>query len=99
MKRRIAILSVVILATLAAPSLFACQDCPDGFNCIQINGGARFCEFFVDGHCEGIGTCPTSSASLQAEYRVAAVRVIESGKPLPPAQQQSKTAPVLAASK
>ena len=97
MKRRIGILAVFILAVLSAPSLFACHDCPDGINCITISGGARFCEFFVDGHCEGVGTCPTLSASLRAEYRVAAVHVIENGKPLPKAQP--KPAGLLTASK
>lgn len=85
MKRFVVVLSLFVLASIAAPSAFAvCHDCPDGFNCIAITGGARFCEFFVDGHCEGVGTCPTAAASLQAEYRVAAVRVIEPGaKQLP----------------
>lgn len=97
MKKHVAVFSLCILAILAAPSLFACQDCPDGLSCISISGGARFCEFFPDGSCTGIGTCRTAAASLQSEYRVAAVHVIEQGKPLPAAQP--KPAAVLTAAK
>jgi len=87
MKRLLATLYICMIAVLAAPSLFACQDCPDSVNCITMDGGHRFCEFFQGGGCVGKGTCPQLAASLQAEYRVAAVRVIEQGKPLPQAQK------------
>jgi hypothetical protein len=99
MKRRLAILFVFILALLAAPSLFAafCEDCPDGINCLPMDGGARFCVFNPDGSCYGIGWCPQASASLRAEYRVAAVRVLEPCKTLPEAQPKRQT--VLTAAK
>lgn len=101
MNQRIAVLAVFLLASFAGPNLFAqfCQDCPDGLNCVTQNGGAHFCEFFQDGSCKGIGTCRTG-ASLQAEYRVAAVHVIEpAAKPLPQPQTQPNATPVLAAAK
>jgi hypothetical protein len=91
--RRLAFLSMFLLVVFAAPSLFAyCEDCPDGTNCIAMDGFARFCEFDPDGSCIGVGTCPVlASASLQSEYRVAAVRVkVPGGKALP--DPQPKTA-------
>jgi hypothetical protein len=88
-----------MMAILAAPSLFACKDCVNGTSCVTVSAGFRFCEFFPDGTCEGLGTCSSAAAPLQAEYRVAAVHVIESGKPLPPAKDAPKTPAVLAAAK
>jgi len=96
MKRLLAILSLWILALFAAPGVFACTDCPDFQNCVE-SIDALTCEFFVDDGCIGTGWCPHGAAALSAEYRVAAVYVIESGKPLPNAQP--KPAPVLTAAK
>jgi hypothetical protein len=100
MSRRIATISMFLLLILAAPSVFACKDCSDGVNCLTVATGARFCEFFVGGGCRNHGTCPTLAAvSLQAEYRVAAVRVLEPGKALPAPARQLQPAQVMTASK
>jgi hypothetical protein len=99
MKLRAVVVAVFILASLAAPSLFAiCRDCPDGDACIIAPSGGYICGWNPDGSCYGIGGCGGgATVSLQAEYRVAAVRVIQPGKPLPSAQP--KPATLLTASK
>lgn len=100
MKRRIATVSMFLLLIVAAPSAFACKDCADGVHCLTVDVGARFCEFFVGGGCLNHGTCPTLAAvSLQAEYRVAAVHVLEPGKALPAPATQPQPAQVMTASK
>jgi hypothetical protein len=97
-KRRLALFSMVVLALLAAPSLFACEECLDGVNCITGLQTGFFCQFFPRGGCINDGFCPDGVAPLQSQWRVAAVRVIEpAAKPLPAAQP--KPAPVLTAAK
>ena len=89
MKRRVAIVSLCILSCLAAPSLFAgnCHDCPEGTDCIQVAAGPYICGWNPDGSCYSLGGGGCRSGfSLQADYRVAAVHVIEQGKPIPQAQ-------------
>jgi len=98
MKRLIVVIAV-FAALLLAPAVFACQDCVYGVSCVTQNGGSRFCGFDPDGSCFGVGTCPQLSASLGAEYRVAAVHVVEAGKPLPQPKPQAKPAPLLTAAK
>lgn len=90
--KRIALL--VLLTALAAPSAFACRDCPDGLECTFTESGFGSCFETPDG-CRVSGSC--LMPALSAQYRVAAVRVIESGKPLPAAKPAP--APVLSAAK
>ena len=90
--KRIALL--ILLVTLAASSSFACDVCENG-TCIFGLQTGWFCQMFPRGGCINDGFCPDGVQPLQAQYRVVAVRVIESGKPLPPAQRAP--APVLTA--
>jgi hypothetical protein len=100
MNRRIVTMTLFLLVILAAPSAFACKDCSDGIHCLTVSAGARFCEFFVGGGCAPHGTCPTlAEGSLQAEYRVAAVHVLEPGQALPAPATQPQPAQVMTASK
>jgi len=87
-----------LLLVLAAPSLSACESC-DGHTCTYGLPTGFFCQFLIGGGCINDGFCPDGVLPLQAEYRVAAVRVIEQGRPLPKAQPKKEPAPVLAAAK
>ena len=99
MTRRIAILALLIL--VMAPALYACEECTDGVHCITGLQTGWFCQFFPRGGCINDGFCPDGGLlQFQAEWRVAAVRVIEpGGKPLPKAQPQREPAPVRTAAK
>ena len=87
-----------LLVVLAAPGAFACDICDNG-TCVFGLPSGWFCQMFPRGGCINDGFCPDGVQPLQAEYRVAAVRVIEQGKPLPPPKNAPKAAPVLAAAK
>ena len=95
MTKLLAILSLCMI-TLAAPSAFACEVCESG-TCIFGLQTGWFCQMFPRGGCINDGFCPDGALPLQAEYRVAAVHVIEQGKPIPPAKKAP--APVLTAEK
>jgi hypothetical protein len=99
MRSRLAILCIFALILLAVPSLFACESC-DGHTCITGLQTGFFCQFLIGGGCINDGFCPDGVLPLQAEYRVAAVRVLEpAAKALPPAQPKREPAPLLAAAK
>lgn len=82
MRRPLAWTSLFVLSLLVAPSLFACEECNDGWNCNYADPPAYVCIFYVEGYCANYGPCWWGAAPpLKAEYRVAAVRVLEpSGK-------------------
>jgi len=97
MIRRIALLTLLVL--VLAPALYACDQCTNG-TCIQGLQTGWFCQFFPRGGCINDGSCPDGGWRFQAEWRVAAVRVIEpDGKALPAAQPLREPAPVRTASK
>ena len=102
MKRKLLLLSFVLLAVMAGPSLFACEDCPDTVNCVPVDAGALKCVWDqTNGWCFGWGWCPLEPLPpVQSQYRVAAVRVIDpAGKVTAQPKMQPKAAPLLVASK
>jgi hypothetical protein len=92
---------VFILAALAGPSLFACEECNDGWNCNGVIGPAYYCIFYIDGGCANYADCWYGAApSLRSEYRVAAVRIVApNAKPLVSAKPQPKAVQVVTASR
>jgi hypothetical protein len=98
--RRLLLLVSISLALLAAPSLFACEECNDGLNCNFAPAPAFECIFYVEGYCANWGPCDWGAAPpLKAEYHVALVRVLEpAGKTAAPqlANGQVKPSSVVA---
>jgi hypothetical protein len=88
-------LFIVCAVLLAVPAAFACQDCPDGVQCIFATEGYSGCFETIDTGCHVSGNCGVAAPALASQWQIAAVRVMPNDKA--PALAPRPAQPVVAA--